>query len=162
MKRKIFYYAAIAAISLLLAGKTEPLMAQDKTEKSLYERLGGYDAIVAVVDDFLGRLISDQKLSRFFIGLSTDSKTRVRQLVIDQLCEAAGGPCVYIGRDMKTSHAGMGITEEEWDLSVNHLVATIDKFKVPQKERDEVLSFIETLKKDIVEEQEMSDRDESK
>src|SRR5262250_3277052 len=79
-----------------------PSFGQGK-EKSLYERLGGYDAIAAVVDDFVGRLVTDPRFSKFFVGLSNDSKKRVRQHVVDQFCAAAGGPCVYTGRDMKTS-----------------------------------------------------------
>ncbi len=118
---------------------------------SLYKRLGGYDALAAVTDDFIGRLMADPKLQRFFTGLSNDSKTRVRQLVVDQLCNATGGPCAYIGRSMKTAHAGMGITEEDWNATVAHLVATLTKFNVPQKERDEVLAAISSLKGDIVE-----------
>ena len=90
-------------------------------------------------------------MSRFFIGHSTDSLKRIRQLVVDQLCFATGGPCVYIGRDTKTSHAGLGITEKDWEASVKHLVATLDKFNVPAKEKDEVLALATTLKKDIVE-----------
>jgi len=162
MKRRIFYYVAIGTLAVVLAGKMVPAMGQDKAEKSLYQRLGGYDAIAAVVDDFVGRLVSDPKLGRFFTGLSNDSKKRVRQLVVDQLCEATGGPCVYIGRDMKTSHAGMGITEEEWNLSVDHLAATLEKFKVPQKEKNEVLGAIANLKKDIVEQKEMGGKDKTK
>jgi len=71
--------------------------------------------------------------------------------VVDQLCAVTGGPCVYVGRDMKASHAGLGITERDWDASVRHLVATLDKFSVPAKEKDEVLALVGTLKKDIVE-----------
>lgn len=125
--------------------------AQIKTEKSLYERLGGYDAIAAVVDDFLGRLLSDETFSRFFAGHSDDSKKRIRQLIVDQLCAATGGPCVYTGRDMKTSHKGLGISEDDWNVTVKHLVATLDKFKVPQKEKDEVIGAIASMKDDIVE-----------
>jgi hemoglobin len=131
---------------------SQQLTAQpEKPGQSLYQRLGGYDAIAAVTDDFIGRLIQDQQLSRFFSGVSTDSKTRIRQLVVDQLCSATGGPCFYIGRDMKTSHKGLGITESDWQVAVKHLVATLDKFKVPPREKDEVLAAISGLKKDIVE-----------
>src|SRR5438309_9639335 len=91
------------------------------TAPTLYKRLGGDDAIAAVTDDFVGRLASDPGLSRFFIGHSTDSLKRIRQLVVDQLCFATGGPCVYIGRDTRTSHAGLGITEKDWDASVKLL-----------------------------------------
>lgn len=125
-------------------------MAQGN-EKSLYDRLGGYNAIAAVTDDFVGRLVTDPQLARFFTGHSTDSKKRIRQHVVDQLCAATGGPCVYTGRDMKTTHAGLGITEADWTASVKHLVATLDKFKVPQKEKDELLAAVSGLKKDIVE-----------
>lgn len=119
--------------------------------KSLYQRLGGYDAIAAVTDDFIGRLATDKVLSRFFVGHSEDSLKRIRQHVVDQLCAATGGPCIYTGRDMKTSHKGMGISEAEWNIAAGHLVATLDKFKVPAKEKDEVLGAVSSLKKDIVE-----------
>lgn len=84
-------------------------------------------------------------------GHSAESKKRIRQLIVDQLCAATGGPCVYIGRTMKESHAGLGITEADWTGSVNLLVASLDKFKVAQKEKDEVLAALTTLKGDIVE-----------
>jgi hemoglobin len=118
---------------------------------SLYKRLGGYDAIAAVSDDFIGRLAADKQLNRFLVGLSADSQKRLRQLVVDQLCEATGGPCMYIGRTMKTSHAGLGITESDWQLTVKHLVASLDKFKVPEKEKNEFLAIASSLKGDIVE-----------
>ena len=126
-----------------------PAVAQEKAP-SLYKRLGGYDAIAAVTDDFIPRLAGDPKLGRFFVGVSADSQKRIRQLVVDQLCEATGGPCFYIGRSMKTSHAGLGITEEDWESTVKHLVASLDKFKVPPKEKDEFLAIASSLKGDIV------------
>jgi hemoglobin len=121
-----------------------------KQEKSLYERLGGYDAIAAVVDDFQGRMVSDKQLGRFFIGFSTNSKKRTRQLVVDMICEATGGPCLYTGHDMKTVHTGLNITESDWQVSVKLLTATLDKFKVPQKEKDDVFAAVSSLKPDIV------------
>lgn len=119
--------------------------------KSLYQRLGGYDAIAAVTDDFIGRMATDKVLSRFFVGHSEDSLKRIRQHVIDQICMATGGPCVYTGRDMKTSHKGMGISEAEWNSAAAHLVATLDKFKVPETEKSELLAAVSSFKKDIVE-----------
>lgn len=118
---------------------------------TLYTRLGGYDALAAVTDDFIGRLATDKGLQKFFVGHSKDSLVRIRQLVVDQLCAATGGPCVYIGRDMKTAHQGMGISEADWNAAAAHLVATLDKFKVPEKEKAEVLAAISGLKNDIVE-----------
>jgi len=133
---------------LLLVVASTPAQAQ---EKSLYQRVGGYDALAAVVDDFVGRLVTDKQFERFFVGHSVDSKKRIRQHILDQFCAATGGPCIYTGRDMKTSHAGLGITEAEWDAAAKHLVASLEKFKVPEKEKGEVLAFVVTLKKDIVE-----------
>ncbi len=123
----------------------------DTSGQPLYKRLGGYDAIAAVVDDFIGRMVKDPQLAKFFVGHSTDTLHRIRQLVVDQLCQATGGPCIYIGRDMKSSHAGLGITENDWQVAVNHLVGTLDQFKVPAKEKEEVLNALSGLKKDIVE-----------
>jgi hemoglobin len=119
--------------------------------QSLYKRLGGYDAIAAVSDDFIGRLVADPQLKRFFNGVSTNSAKRIRQLVVDQLCAATGGPCIYIGRDMKTAHAGLGITESDWDTAVKLLVASLDKFNVPEREKNDLLAAASSLKTDIVE-----------
>ncbi|HEX8845018.1 MAG TPA: group 1 truncated hemoglobin [Pyrinomonadaceae bacterium] len=148
---------ALAVLLLLVGGNwkanaqsNEQAAAHQETP-SLYKRLGGYDALAAVTDDFIGRLATDKQLGRFFGGASTDSKKRIRQHVLDQLCEATGGPCFYIGRSMKASHAGLGITEAEWDLGVKLLVETLNKFKVPQAEQGELAKILGTLKPDIVE-----------
>lgn len=137
---------SILALSSLWVGT--PAYSQ---EKSLYTRLGGYDAVAAVTDDFIGRLTKDPQLTRFFSGFSTDSLRRIRQLIVDQLCAAAGGPCFYTGRDMKTSHKGLGITDKDWEAAAKHLVATLNKFNVPEKEKNEVLAFVSSLKGEIVE-----------
>src|SRR5947209_17200236 len=112
------------ALAVFIASASAPA-AQAQTKKSLYDRLGGYNAIAAVTDDFVGRLVADKQLERFFVGHSTDSKKRIRQHVVDQLCAATGGPCIYTGRTMKDSHAGLGITEAEWDIAGKHLVETL-------------------------------------
>ena len=146
-------FRAASLASVLLAGgvAARPAAAQAAQMPSLYKRLGGYDALAAVTDDFIGRLATDPQLGRFFIGHGTDSQMRIRQLIVDQLCAATGGPCVYIGRDMKTAHAGLGITGADWDVAVKHLVATLTKFTVPQKEQQDVLAAVSTMKGDIVE-----------
>jgi hemoglobin len=127
---------------------TTTTAGQDK--KSLYDRLGGYNAVAAVVDDFIGRLVADKRFSKFFVGHSTDSLKKIRQHIVDQFCAAAGGPCLYTGRDMKTTHAGLGITEDDWNAAAAHLVESLDKFKVPKAEKDDLMAFVGTLKKDIV------------
>jgi hemoglobin len=144
MNIKIAATACLCA--LLFAGSAFAQQAP-----TLYKRLGGYDALAAVTDDFLARLSTDSQFAKFFTGHGTDSIKRIRQHIVDQLCAATGGPCVYTGRDMKTAHAGLGITEKDWDVSVKDLIATLDKFNVPAKEKDEVLGAISGLKKDIVE-----------
>jgi len=118
---------------------------------TLYKRLGGYDAIAAVTDDFLGRLLAEPRFAKFFSGASSDSKARIRQHIVDQLCFATGGPCVYTGRTMKTAHAGLGITEEDWRAAVEDLVASLDKFHVPAAEKGELAAILGSIKGDIVE-----------
>jgi len=142
---------SLLALSLVLSWSTiTPALAQTK-EPSLYDRLGGYNAIAAVVDDFIGRLVADKQFQKFFTGFSNDSKKRIRQHFVDQICAAAGGPCIYTGRDMKTTHGGLGINEKEWNAGNKHLLESLDKFRVGKKEKDEVMAFVGTLKKDIVE-----------
>jgi hemoglobin len=143
--------AVLVAFSVASPAQSQQTAATAPSAPSLYNRLGGYDALAAVTDDFLGRLAGDPGLGRFFAGHSSDSVKKIRQLIVDQLCSATGGPCVYIGRDMKTTHAGLAITEKDWDTMVKLFVATLDKFSVPAKEKDDVLATVSTLKKDIVE-----------
>lgn len=120
------------------------------SEKPLYERLGGYDAIAAVTNDLLPRLQSDPQLGRFWKHRGEDGIAREKQLVIDFLCSSAGGPMYYTGRDMKTVHKGMQISESDWSAFLRHLNASLDAFQVPQRERDEVVAFIQSTKSDIV------------
>jgi len=118
--------------------------------ETLYARLGGYDAIATVSDDLLARL-TDPQLARFWQNRAEDSIRREKQLLIDFLCASSGGPLYYVGRDMKTSHRGMGINESDWQRFVGHLEATLDRFSVPAAERAAVLEFVDSTKADIVE-----------
>ena len=120
------------------------------TEKTLYNRLGGYDAIAAVVNELLQRLMADSQLERFWNNRGEDGLNREKQLLIDYLCSSAGGPMLYVGRDNKTSHKGMGITDGDWDKFITHLNATLDVFQVPQQERSDLLDFIDSTRADIV------------
>lgn len=117
-------------------------------EKPLYERLGGKPAITAVVDDFVARVAADSRINGKFANANIP---RLKMMLVDQLCQATGGPCTYSGRDMKTTHAGMGIKGEEFDALVGDLVATLNKFKVPEREKNELLGALGPMKKDIVE-----------
>jgi hemoglobin len=125
-------------------------MSAPAASQSLYTRLGGYDALAAVTKDFIGRLATDPQLAKFFTGLNDTSKARVEAHVIDFLCVATGGPCIYTGQDMKTAHTGLHLTDADWNISAAHLTETLNKFKVPEKEQNEVMSAISSLKGDIV------------
>ena len=136
---------------LLLAGMLSAPAHTQAKEKSLYERLGGYDAISAVVNELAVRLVKDEKLGVYFKGLSNDSKRKLIAHLTDFVCSATGGPCIYTGRDMKTSHEGLGITDEEWDRFVRITKEVLNKFKVPAKEQQEFLQLVSPLKSVIVE-----------
>lgn len=151
--KKNLYFSLGLAVLLLVAGFGREVRAQESAHQdtpSLYKRLGGYDALAAVTDDFIKGLATDKQLARFFGGVSDDSKKRIRQLVLDQLCAATGGPCIYIGRSMRTVHEGLGITEDDWNVAVKILVQTLDKFKVPKTEQADLAKLLTTLKPDIV------------
>ena len=119
--------------------------------KTLYERLGGYDAIAAVVSDVMPKLQSDAKLRRFWDYRSDDGIAREKQLLIDFLCHSAGGDAYYTGRDMKTAHKGMGIDDDDWDKAVAYLAETLTSFSVPEAEKKDVLGFFESFRQEIVE-----------
>lgn len=118
---------------------------------TLYSRLGGYDAISAVVHNLLDRLMTDDQLGRFWRNRGDDGINREKQLLIDYLCTNAGGPMLYVGRDNQTSHKGMGISEQDWQIFIVHLKSTLSHFQVPPTETNQVLDFIDTTKADIVE-----------
>ena len=120
-------------------------------QPTLYDRLGGYDAISAVVNNLLLRLHEDLQLGRFWQHRGDDGLKREKQLLIDFLCSSAGGPLYYTGRDMVTSHKGMKISESDWSIFLEHLNATLAAFQVPQGERDEVVAFVQSTKSDMVE-----------
>ena len=120
------------------------------TSDTLYHRLGGYDAIVAVVDDLLARLKADAQLGRFWQHRGADGVLRERQLLINFLCSSAGGPLMYVGRDMKTAHKGMGINDGDWQAFIGHVEVTLAAFEVPTAERAAVIGFVSGLKPEIV------------
>src|ERR1043166_4088994 len=140
-------WAAIVAILMGAAGCSS-MSQQSMSDKSLYERLGGKAAITAVVDDFVGRVAADNRINGFFAQANIP---RLKAMLVDQICEASGGPCKYTGRDMKTTHRGMGITNAAFDALVGDLVATLDKFNVGDREKKELLSVLGPMRSDIVE-----------
>ena len=143
-----FFALLIFGASSIAFGQTTEMSKDKETmkpaQKSLYERLG-------VSDEFIMRLAASKRIGRFTSGLSEDSRKKLRQHLVEFLCSVTGGSCLYLGRDMKTSHKGLGIDEEDWKEGVKLLTETLDKFKVPEKEKTEVLAAVADLKNDIVE-----------
>lgn len=130
----------------------ESMNAADRsTDISLYRRLGGYDAIASIVDDMFSLLQADPRFARFAMGRSMDSHKRARQLIVDQLCALSGGPCFYIGRDMKTSHTGLKITDLEWNANLELTRQALEKNGISRQDQAEFLSMFERFKTDIVE-----------
>jgi hemoglobin len=115
---------------------------------SLYERLGGLDAITAVVDSFVARCAGDGRINAKFARTDVP---RLKKMLVDQVCEATGGPCTYTGRTMKETHEGMGVTAGEFDALVEDLVATLNEFDVPKAEQDELLERLAPMRGEIVE-----------
>jgi hemoglobin len=122
-----------------------------QSTRSLYQRMGGYDVMAAVIDDLFAILHDDPAFARFFGGRSEDSAIRSRQLLVDQMCALSGGPCHYIGRDMQTSHSGLGITDAEWEANMEAADAALAKNGVGDAERAEFLALFERYRDDIVE-----------
>ena len=120
---------------------------------TLYKSLGGKKAIVAVVDDFVGRAAADNRIKGFFKATASDPErlAKFKKNLVDQICEAAGGPCKYTGKDMKTAHDGMGIASGDFDALVQDLVAALDKFSVKDADKQALLGVLGPMKKDIVE-----------
>ncbi|MGH7934739.1 MAG: group I truncated hemoglobin [Candidatus Binataceae bacterium] len=121
------------------------------TGKTLYARLGGYDAIAAIVDEFLQALSSDPKMARFAAGMNLERRKRNRQLTLDYLCAATGGPTVYLGQDMKTAHAGLEINASDWEIAMDHVQLALTKFEVPDRESQALMDVISGLADQIVE-----------
>lgn len=120
-------------------------------ELSLYKRLGGYDVIASIIDHLFAPLRADARFSRFGAGRSLDSRKRAQQLTVDQICSLAGGPCYYLGRDMKSSHAGLGITEQEWQANLDLTRRSLQNHGVAEPDQTEFLLIFERYKNDIVE-----------
>ena len=137
-----------AAALLLAAALAAQAAAQEMAKKSLYERLGGADAVSAVVDDFAGRVLKDEKINKKF---AKSDAPRLLYHLKQQVCAATGGPCKYTGLSMKESHKNMKVTEGEFNALVGHLVDTLAKFNVPEAEKNELLGILGPLKDQIVE-----------
>jgi hemoglobin len=147
--------ALLLGLAIMIAN-TSPALGQaqpggGQAQRTLYERLGGYNGISAVVDDFADRLFADPKIGKYFVGMGTDTRGMFKQKNKNLVCNVTGGPCKVISRPAKTVHAGLGITDAEFDIVVGHLSEALDKYKAPAAEHKELMAIIATLRKDIVE-----------
>ena len=157
--RKILIAVAIATAVAFGSMNTPAASAEDKKmakpakPKSLYARLGGKKAITAVVDEFVNNCATDTRINKFFADTAKDPKRlkKFKTNLVNQICQASGGPCKYTGKNMKDAHKGMGITEADFNALVEDLVKALDKFKVGETEKNELLGALGPMKGDIVE-----------
>lgn len=157
--RKILIVVAIAmsvafgSMNTLAASTEDKKMAKQAKPKSLYSRLGGKKAITAVVNEFVNNCAGDTRINKFFADTAKDPKrlAKFKTNLVNQICQASGGPCKYTGKDMKTAHKGMGISSADFGALVEDLVKALDKFKVGETEKNELLGALGPMKGDIVE-----------
>src|SRR5436190_247029 len=143
LRRSIVIAAAVSAFLISACQSMQPMTPQ----KSLYDRLGGQPAVTAVVDDFVGNVAADNRINGFFAR--TDIP-RLKKNLVDQICQGTGGPCTYTGRDMKTAHKGMNITDAQFNALVEDLKKSLVKFKVPDKVLGDLLAVLGPMKPQIV------------
>ena len=120
--------------------------------RTLYDRLGGTTAIASVVDGFVANVAADTRINKFFTRVASDTAAmrEFKQKLVDQVCQGTGGPCTYTGKDMKTAHQGMGLTNADFDALVEDLVKALDAAGVQQAEKDELLGILGPMRSDIV------------
>src|SRR5262245_53648707 len=147
MSVQLVAIAVAVALSATAGAQSAP------KQKSLYDRLGGKQAITAVVDEFVGRVAADNRINHFFAATASNPAqlASFKMKLVDQICEASGGPCKYTGKDMKTAHRGMGISPADFNALVEDLVGALDKFKVAAADKNQLLGVLGTMQGQIVE-----------
>jgi len=145
MRRTAF--GILAAVLVLATGCASMDSGSSMAKKPLYDRLGGKPAITAVVDDFIGNVAGDARINRRFANANIP---RLKTMLVDQICEASGGPCKYTGAGMVDAHRGMNISDAEFTALVEDLIKSLDKFKVPATEKNELLTALGGMKPQIV------------
>lgn len=144
---------AFIIAALIVSVSSASLLGQAMKEKPLYDRLGGKKAITAVVDEFVSRVAADDRINKFFAATAADPKrlSTFKMKLVNQICEASGGPCKYTGKDMKAAHTGMGVGGADFDALVQDLTGALDKFMVGAHEKDQLLGALAPMKSQIVE-----------
>lgn len=146
-------FKSTPAVLMIVLIACATVMEAQSTKKTLYERLGGKSALTAVVDDFVANCAADTRISKFFAATAKEPKrlAMFKANLVDQLCEASGGPCKYRGKNMKDAHKGMGISGADFDALVEDLVKSLNKFKVDAGDQKALLGVLGPMKTDIVE-----------
>src|SRR5919201_633925 len=145
MKRWLGWVVLLPVLTLTVTGCAttgEKQASASEATPSLYKRLGGREGIRLVVDDFVGFVVADPRVNARFKDLKPPDVEKFKTNISDQVCDATGGPCTYLGRDMKTVHQGMNITEAEWNATVENLVKALDKRNVAKKDQDELIALL--------------------
>jgi len=139
------------AISMALLS-AQTIAKQESSNKTLYSRLGGKRAIKLVVDEFVSNLLTDERINKFFTEIANDRRrlASFKGKLVDQICQASGGPCRYTGKDMKTAHKGLGITEGDFNALVEDLVKALDKVIVSATDKNELLGAFSSMKNEVV------------
>ena len=140
--------AVLLAVAVVTLGACATMGGEP--EPTLYKRLGGREGIRGVVDDFVAFLVADPRVNARFTKLTPAQVEKLKTNASDQVCEATGGPCSYLGKDMKAAHMGMKISEAEWNATVEDLIKALDKRNVPKKDQEELIGLLAPMKKDIV------------
>jgi hemoglobin len=148
------YRMTIAALTLAACTAVNLGAAEEDKPASLFARLGGMPAVNAVVDDFVARILADERVNKWFAHAASDPENAraYKAKLADFICQGTGGPCKYTGADMISAHRGRGVTEEAFNAVVGDLIATLDKLKVPEKEKGQLLGILGPMKPAIVQE----------
>ena len=142
----------VAVVGVMVASFGSGVRAAEGENASLYQRLGGMPAIQAVLDDFVTRILADERVNKWFAHAASDPENAkaYKAKLADFICQGTGGPCKYAGADMLSAHKGRGVTDDAFNAVVSDLIATLDKFKVPEKEKSQLLGILGPMKSGIV------------
>ena len=148
--RRVLGWGLLTLFLAVNLGACASMSQETPKGPSLYRRLGGREGIALVVGDFTANMAGDPRVNIRFKDTKPADLEKFKSNLADQICEATGGPCSYVGKDMKAAHKDMRITEDEWNATVENLVKALDKNNVQAQAKQELLGALGPMKKDIV------------
>ena len=148
--RRVLGWGLLTLFLAVNLGACASMGSETPAAPSLYKRLGGREGIALVVGDFTANMVADSRVNARFKDAKPNDVEKFKSNLADQICEATGGPCSYVGKDMKTAHKDMRITEAEWNATVENLGKALDKNQVGTKEKQELVAILAPMKPDIV------------